>query len=141
MVFVTLNDIKILIKDKCKEVSELLGLSEDEALIILNYFKWRKDLVENEWFGNEKKIFGKAGLDPIVTAILNDSNEILCAMCFDTKPASEFDNLKCNHQICKDCWTDYINFCVYSLDYLYSHDHIGYEAGEPVLLEMSIPRL
>ena len=110
--FVTLNDIKILIRDKCEGIKELLGVSEDEALVLLNHFKWRKDLLETEWFGNESTIGRKAGLEPTEKVVLNKSASILCPMCFDTKPLSEFDNLKCNHQVCTECWKDYVNFNV-----------------------------
>lgn len=109
----TLNDIKQLIKDKIKEISEIFGVPDDEALVLLNHFKWRKDLLENEWFGNEDKIYKKTGLEPNLRAEVSKSPEILCPMCFDTKPRAEFDCLKCNHQICKECWADFITYQVH----------------------------
>jgi len=112
IVFVTLNDIKVIIKGKIQQISELLGVSDDEALIILNNFRWRKDLVESEWFGNEASIAKKAGLEPVRVEPANNSPTILCAMCFDTKPREEFECLKCNHYVCQECWKEYIQYNV-----------------------------
>lgn len=112
MVFVTISEIKDLIKKKCEEICELTGLSFDESVILYNHFHWRKDLIEQEWFGNESKISKAAGLEPLDKQPENNSNQITCPMCFDTKPRTEFDNLKCNHYLCKECYQDYIDFNV-----------------------------
>jgi len=112
MVFVTISEIKDLIAKKCEEISELTGLTFDESLIIYNHFHWRRDLIEQEWFGNESKISKLAGLEPLDKQPENKSPAITCLMCFDTKPSCEFDNLKCNHYLCKECYQDYIDFNV-----------------------------
>jgi len=112
MMFVTISDIKALIDSKCDEINELLGLSRDEALILYQYFQWRKDRVESEWFGNEDEIRKKAGLDPVNKADEDLSPERPCPMCFDTKPKEEFESLACNHYICKDCIAEYIDYQV-----------------------------
>jgi hypothetical protein len=35
---------------KISEVSDLFGLSDDEAHAALRYFKWNLDKMQNEWF-------------------------------------------------------------------------------------------
>jgi hypothetical protein len=40
--------------DKVNEVSDLLGLSEDDAIAVLKHFKWNMDKLQNEWFPKEK---------------------------------------------------------------------------------------
>jgi len=111
-IFVTIEDIKQLIAQKCKDITELLGTSLDEAIVIYNFFRWRKDLVEGEYFGDEEKNRKKAGLEPENKAPEPTGDTILCTLCFDEKPRADFEALKCNHYLCKDCWTEYIEYNV-----------------------------
>jgi len=34
------------------DVSELLGTSEDESIIILRHFHWNKEEISSQWFEN-----------------------------------------------------------------------------------------
>jgi hypothetical protein len=68
VVFVTIEDIKTLISQKCEDLKELTGLDKDEALIVFHYFQWRKDLLESSWFEQEDNIRLKAGLRPVKAA-------------------------------------------------------------------------
>lgn len=108
----TIDDIKQLIPKKCEEITEILGIPEDEAIILCAHYKWRKDLVESEYFEDQEKIRKRAGIDPEEVVPLPTTDEITCQLCFDAKPKSEFDGLKCNHILCKDCWAEYIEYNV-----------------------------
>jgi ariadne-1 len=110
--FVTIEDIKQLITQKCKDICELLGTNSDEAIIIYNHFRWRKDLVEGEYFGDEEKNRKKAGLEPETKAPDVAGDNLTCNLCFDEKPREDFEALKCNHNLCKDCWREYIEYNV-----------------------------
>ena len=87
-------------------------MPEDEAIILYSWFKWRKDLLEGEYFGNEDNIRKKAGIEPEETTPDDQSDTLTCNLCFDTKDRDQFEALKCNHYLCKDCWKDYIEYNV-----------------------------
>ena len=89
-----------------------MGTPTDEAIIIYNHFRWRKDLVEGEYFGDEENIRKKAGLEPQEKAAEPAGDNLTCLLCFDEKPRADFEALKCNHYLCKDCWKEYIEYNV-----------------------------
>lgn len=97
---------------------ELLGLSDDESILLYHHFKWRKDLVEGEYFGNEDQVRKNAGIEPQEVAPAMIGTEITCPLCFDTKPKEQFEALKCNHALCKDCWKEYIEYNVNNNSYM-----------------------
>jgi ariadne-1 len=112
IVFVTLDDIRSLIAKKCEDIKELTGLGSDDALILYNFFQWRKDLLESKWFEDSEKIRIEAGLDPISVAHKPQTQTLMCPMCMETKHINQFDSLSCNHLLCVDCIEDYITFNV-----------------------------
>lgn len=104
-----------LIKEKCQEVSEILCVKNDEALIILNHYKWRKDFIGEDWLQNEGKLRKDIGLEPEKEAATQQSlTEIYCLSCSTLKPKQDFESLSCNHLMCKICWKDYIHLHVIS---------------------------
>lgn len=99
-------------KGKCLDISELLGVSEDEALILNDHFSWRKDLIESQWFDNEESVRKRAGLTP--QTVLDDTldSQISCALCMESCPRDKCSSLDCKHYLCEDCWAEYIQFNV-----------------------------
>lgn len=91
-------------------MSDLLGLNEDKCLMLLRHFNWRRDLLENEWFGNEIKLGKEAGITPNNPEKPDTNIELLCPMCFDSKSRNEFEHLDCYHYICTDCFGSYIEY-------------------------------
>ena len=53
-----------VIDHKLKDVSELLGITNDEALILMSAYNWREDLVESAWLDNPDATQIKAGIMP-----------------------------------------------------------------------------
>jgi len=98
-----------VIDQKLQNTCEMLGISEDEALILLSNYQWRDDLLQAAWFEDLDKASQKAGIMPIEILDEEFGSERTCPMCFDTLPQSEFDSLKCKHTICKGCWDAYID--------------------------------
>lgn len=73
--------------EKVNEVRELLGLTADQAILVLRYYKWNFDKLQNEWFENERKLKKKIGLEfdpevarqfPYVNASLKNVNQGYC---------------------------------------------------------------
>jgi ariadne-1 len=98
-----------------------LGLSSDETVIVLRYYKWNKDKVETDYLlGDQDKLRMKIGLDfdpainkkfPFVQGSSMAKNEGYCIVCYckfgseaDTKPYA----LKCGHTFCSDDWKCYL---------------------------------
>lgn len=99
-----------------------MGLSSDEAVATLRYYKWNMDKLQNEWFENERKLRTKIGIDfnnellkskPEVKASLAGENGGYCMICytqFNTDKDSESFalGLTCSHQFCKYDWEEYL---------------------------------
>ncbi len=98
-----------VIDQKVQNTCELLGLSEDEALILLSNYQWRDDLLQAAWLDNPDVASQKAGIMPIDIMDEEFGKERQCPMCFESYPQSEFESLKCKHAICKGCWEAYID--------------------------------
>ena len=120
-----------------------MGTSADEAIIIYNHFRWRKDLVEGEYFGDEENNRKKAGLEPAEKAPEPAGDNLTCNLCFDEKPRGEFEALKCNHYLCKDCWKEYIEYNVNSFEESVNNNLLilGDKTREFLFLEMSDGRV
>mmetsp|Transcript_24762 Transcript_24762/g.21961 ORF Transcript_24762/g.21961 Transcript_24762/m.21961 type:complete len:95 (+) Transcript_24762:295-579(+) len=86
----------------------MMGLNQDEALILSNHCGWRDDILQEKWLDNPDKIKKEAGLEPISVEPPQEAEELCCPLCFDDLPKSEFSSLKCNHFICNGCWKEYI---------------------------------
>jgi hypothetical protein len=57
------ENIEKRLDEKIQEIVDLLGISKDEAVATLRYFKWDMDKIQNAWFDGGKKLRTKIGLD------------------------------------------------------------------------------
>ena len=93
-----------------QELIELLGCSYDEGIAIMRFFKWNIDKLQNEWFGNEKVLRKRIGIEfdtelpkkfPFINASLPGHNQGYCQICYmqfnKAGPISEPDSLSCGH--------------------------------------------
>jgi Transcriptional repressor len=111
MIFLKLDDMKKLIDKKVEDLSELLGATFDETLILFHHFKWSRDHLENsEWFSNREHLRRVVGLDPIQQDNKSQTeDELTCPICLVSDSKDAFDALSCGHSICKSCWENFIN--------------------------------
>jgi hypothetical protein len=49
--------------EKVAEVTDMMGLSEDESMAVLRHFKWNIDKLQNNWFEKEKALRLQIGLE------------------------------------------------------------------------------
>ena len=95
-----------------KEAIEKLFLEREDAILAMIYFQWNVDKLDN-WYENvdENKI--KAGIElseKTKQKLKEDgieSNGQNCLICYEDKN-DQFFSLKCGHQFCPDCWTEYL---------------------------------
>lgn len=73
------------------ELTDMMGLTEDESMLVLRYFKWNMDKLSNEWFVKEKSLRLQIGLEfdrniPIKHSYVNSSlaqnNQGYCYICY-----------------------------------------------------------
>jgi hypothetical protein len=48
---------------KVEAITDLLGIPSDKAILILRYFKWDVDKMQNNWFEKEEKLKLQIGLE------------------------------------------------------------------------------
>ena len=105
------------------DAQETLGVSEDEAFILMAHWNWSKQRLLDRWFENEIQTRMEAGLTPNDSAVdfkqtkgvklgavklIRDilSNKEVCPICW-TNPCE--DTLQCQHVVCGQCWRSYIH--------------------------------
>jgi ariadne-1 len=97
-------------QDKVNEISDMLGLSEDDAISILRHFKWNIDKLQNEWFAKEKQLRLQIGIEfdknialknPAVNSSLASINGGYCMICYNkfssTNVSQKAISLSCGH--------------------------------------------
>ena len=91
--------------------NEDYGLSEDEATLILMYFKWNKEDFDLLWTKDKTDIRIECGIDiseasKIVLSGMNipDSSKF----CLVSYSEEDLFALTCGHHLCKYCWEDYL---------------------------------
>ena len=106
----TTNDIESRQNKIIEETTELLGLPPDDAIIVLRYYKWNQDKLNEHWFDKMKDIKKKSGLaaeEGLVSFDMVKSD--FCYICYSPiKSKQEGDSLRCNHQFCRVCWEEYL---------------------------------
>ncbi|OMJ73534.1 hypothetical protein SteCoe_27758 [Stentor coeruleus] len=115
----TFTDMSYKLQSLVDEYSEMLEISKDESLILLNYYKWKPYKLQEDWFENESLIRIKAGiLEQLNTDTTKTRGKKLgslklvkgtqgcCQICFES--LAERDALMCGHVFCCNCWRSYI---------------------------------
>lgn len=105
-----IDDVISRLNKMVKELTELLGTSEDDTLILFHHFKWNKNKLENsDYFTNPDKIREQAGLMPLDKTVEKPSEkEFMCPICWNSVSVSEIDAPECGHFLCNGCWEDYL---------------------------------
>jgi hypothetical protein len=74
-----------------QEIIELMGCTLDQGITIMRHFKWNMDKLQNEWFGNERKLGRLIGIEcdpelpkkfPFMNASLPTHNQGYCQICY-----------------------------------------------------------
>jgi len=108
---ITSEQVKELMENQVKEFGSMLGSEPpwEDARLLLQFYGWDAERATNEYFmGDQTNARINAGLDASATSMDAEETELECPICLDDKPASEFASLTCGHDICKECWTDYV---------------------------------
>ena len=105
------DQVEKLMDRKTKDASELLGLSQDEAALVLMYFNWNLGRLQERYFLDVDKYRRLAGVDLQGggSVVRRADEEGDCVICFDTVKPSETATLNCGDgPFCKACYQDYL---------------------------------
>lgn len=107
------------------EGMDYLYMTQDEATIVLIYYKWKFDRLSTIWYDNVEKNRELCGLS-LSKDTLNQldqkkviSNSNYCLVCSKSSKDNEnnsydsyedqIESLECHHQFCRECWKEYLN--------------------------------
>ncbi|GFH32845.1 RBR-type E3 ubiquitin transferase, partial [Haematococcus lacustris] len=101
------QDLQLRRDDAIREVTSVLGISDDDASRVLRKFQWDVNRVHDPWFSDMDAVKASVGLQdpgPSTTA-----DHATCMVCFDTFPLPEMRSAACRHHYCTACWRGYVN--------------------------------
>jgi ariadne-1 len=109
----TEDDVRARQEADTARVAEVLSIPPGFAAVLLRHFKWRVGRVQEEWFADERRVRGAAGLPPgqLVPAARGLRPRV-CAICFDEQPAGQTASAGCSHYYCNGCWRGYVRAAV-----------------------------
>ncbi|KAL6748380.1 hypothetical protein V8C86DRAFT_2879354 [Haematococcus lacustris] len=100
------QDLQLRRDDAIREVTSVLGISDDDALRVLRKYKWDVNRVHDQWFSDMDAVKASVGLqDPGPST---SADHATCMVCFDTFPLSEMRSAACRHHYCSTCWRGYV---------------------------------
>jgi len=107
------KEVRATMDKKIEEFGEMLGVEPpfEEAKLLLQYYEWNADRATSQYFmGDQTSTRINAGIDAARDVEMSDKDVglIECPCCLDDVPASQCAALTCGHNICIDCWSDYI---------------------------------
>ena len=119
------DEIQDKINTIVRNYSEVLGVSYDEALIMLFHYRWKAHKLQDDWLENEYKTRVDSGISiPSPGFDFTNSRGIklgsislikgtsgCCQICLE--PNINRDSLQCGHAFCTICWEAYLTNLVY----------------------------
>ncbi|ORY40976.1 hypothetical protein BCR33DRAFT_719081 [Rhizoclosmatium globosum] len=92
----TSEDLARVQQTEADDVGAVLGVSTEAAATLLRFFRWRKDRLLEDYYGN-----------PDSDALLKRAEDFECPVCFDVDcPVAQ---LKCAHAFCTACYARYLS--------------------------------
>lgn len=92
-------------------------LNYDEAELVLINYNWNLDKLTQDWYDNMEQIKINSHIEQSPESIekisefysKNNISTEVCPICYTDIKKENSLSLKCNHQICKECYIEYIN--------------------------------
>ncbi|KAK9459968.1 uncharacterized protein V1516DRAFT_472680 [Lipomyces oligophaga] len=108
------DDIKAREEALVAQTCNILGLTHDQALSLLLYFRWNNDRLLEQYTEDPSRILEKVGvlLDESGTDIRNYKliavDGFTCDICCEDNEGLFTFALECGHRFCQDCYKQYI---------------------------------
>jgi len=110
---VAADTLKAMYQTWVENVSELTGLDEDLAGVLLLTVDFNKDATNTDWFDARKsaKLRADAGLDSLCEPGSDADPDLpfSCELCLEDVDFAETHAMACNHRYCKDCYATHID--------------------------------
>ncbi|CDR47256.1 CYFA0S30e00914g1_1 [Cyberlindnera fabianii] len=113
----TTADLTERMAGHAKEISEVLGLSQNDTITLLHHFKWNQEKLMDSYMENPDKVRDEAGIladttdgtDLVATGKRHYSNsdDFMCPICCEQEHDSF--QVSCGHEYCLKCYKRYIN--------------------------------
>ncbi|CAN6447413.1 unnamed protein product [Victoria cruziana] len=104
------EDICLRQEDDISRISTVLSIPRVSASILLRYYNWSVNKVNDEWFADEDKVRKAVGLlEKPVAEIKENAVEHICGICFESYPHGVMHAAVCGHHFCTSCWKGYIS--------------------------------
>lgn len=111
-VSLTQGQVKEMMETAVTEFGGMLGSEPpwDDARLLLQFYGWDAERATTQYFmGDQTNARINAGLDASPNDCMDtEEDELECPVCLDDKQPSEFASLTCGHNVCKECWLDYV---------------------------------
>eukprot|EP01098_Paradermamoeba_levis_P017098 TRINITY_DN959_c0_g2_i1.p1 TRINITY_DN959_c0_g2~~TRINITY_DN959_c0_g2_i1.p1 ORF type:complete len:519 (+),score=148.78 TRINITY_DN959_c0_g2_i1:68-1624(+) len=91
-----------------QEVAILLEVSFNEAAALLRHFKWRKEVLTENYFDDPNKNKRAAGIFEQNTK-KNKIGIQSCLICYDDIEPKDLLFIACGHTFCAPCWNKYLS--------------------------------
>ena len=114
-----ISDLKLEMKKRIREVTEILSIPESAAAVLMRGHKWDKEYLLETFFASPETLLEKHGIRFRCEETSAERNEVHilanlktsceCTICFvdDFNPA-QMHCMPCGHHFCKECWYSYI---------------------------------
>ncbi len=95
-----------------KEATEKLFLERNEVILVMIYYEWNLDKLDN-WYEDVEQNRVKVGIELSEKTKKDFEKEGIksfgdeCLTCYEEKNEN-FYSLKCGHQFCAECWEEYL---------------------------------
>eukprot|EP00122_Pirum_gemmata_P005883 Pgem_evm1s5371 len=102
-----------------QEVNNIFQIPHSSARILLQHFKWEKQVLMEKYYDNPGKVYAEAGVvDPRSVDDNSNNNNINntnsesavreCEICFCPISSTAMYSMACKHTFCNDCWNGYL---------------------------------
>eukprot|EP01097_Dermamoeba_algensis_P011858 TRINITY_DN9342_c0_g1_i1.p1 TRINITY_DN9342_c0_g1~~TRINITY_DN9342_c0_g1_i1.p1 ORF type:complete len:218 (+),score=26.54 TRINITY_DN9342_c0_g1_i1:130-783(+) len=98
-------------QDLTKNISELCAFPPPFAELLLCFYKWDVEKIQNEYFEDPESYCKRAGVlyVPEMSGTQSGNQTVECCICCEDVPISKTYRLGCGHgTYCKDCWKSHI---------------------------------
>jgi ariadne-1 len=116
--FIILKEDQLLTErdEIIKQCMDFTGTDRNEAILILIFFQWSLDKINDKWYDASEDLRVSCGISQskvsaqkLMELKIKPGNTE-CLICMSDRTPEEIENnLNCGHYFCTECWTEYLS--------------------------------
>ncbi|CAI9093456.1 OLC1v1028958C1 [Oldenlandia corymbosa var. corymbosa] len=118
--FFSSEEIRAHVHRDISEISSLLSVSNESAVVLLSKFGWDVGRIHEEWFSDEEKTRRACGLRVPADSSEGEKRDVkgkfFCGICLESHRHDSANNSAvkstCGHVYCETCWRTYISTAI-----------------------------